>query len=527
MKLTKANIKKLSSKSWRMHNLYKIIDKDAKAIVFKPKPEQDSFMKNRAFRNLILKARQLGFTTLARIDFLDDALWNKNFTCVIIAHEEKAMESIFRGVRFTWEKFYEEFGQHLGFKADTSRANMLSFNNGSVIKVALSSRGEAVQRLHVSEFGKICAKYPNKAEEIVTGAFPSVPPNGRITIESTAEGETGYFHDYFWDAWDRGEPQSKKQFKAFFFPWYLDGGYVESDNNIIVPQRFLDYQKQHNLTDDQIRWYYITWQDQKDLMKREYPTTPEEAFESSGVKVFNVDALNYQIKNHVTEGDKVGGWTFYEEYNPRHQYVIGADPSEGIGRDSSAAVVIDISWRENGRLIPKVVAVFCSNQVPPDIFAYELRRGGNIYGNCLIGVERNGNGLATLTQLKQIYSNLYTEMRKSSFEDKQTERLGFLTTAGSKSTIIFNLATTLNENDIIIPDGKTLRELRAYDEVHLKTIRYKDDVSKHLDRVMALAISWEMKNYLSPAPFNSGHQSEEHAYVTGVEDFDPYSTVEI
>ena len=40
-----------------------------------------------------------------------------------------------------------------------------------------SARSGTLQRLHVSEFGKICAQYPKKAREIVTGAFPAVGKN--------------------------------------------------------------------------------------------------------------------------------------------------------------------------------------------------------------------------------------------------------------------------------------------------------------------------------------------------------------
>ena len=68
-----------------MHNLYKIVDDDAKIVVFKPRAEQDSFMRNRTNRDIILKARQLGFTTLACIDFLDDCLWTRNLIPEIMA----------------------------------------------------------------------------------------------------------------------------------------------------------------------------------------------------------------------------------------------------------------------------------------------------------------------------------------------------------------------------------------------------------------------------------------------------------
>lgn len=54
--------------------------------------------------------------------------------------------------------------------------------------VSNSGRSGTHNRVHVSEFAKLCAKYPAKADEIITGTIPSVPANGRMDIESTAEG---------------------------------------------------------------------------------------------------------------------------------------------------------------------------------------------------------------------------------------------------------------------------------------------------------------------------------------------------
>jgi hypothetical protein len=527
MKLTAANKKKLASKEWRMNHLYKIVDKNGDVITFKLKPEQDSFMRNRTNRNIILKARQLGFTTLACIDFLDDCLFNQNINALIIAHKQDQLEVIFRRVQFAWENFYEDYGKALEFSADASRTNLLKFNTGSLIRVALSGRGDTLHRLHVSEYGKICAQYPLKAVEVKTGAFPAVPDSGRITIESTAEGEVGDFHDMFWEAWNQKEVYSTKQYKAFFFPWWLTAEYSEPSTSIIVPPtekfgdvvfNFKDLQDRYNLTDAQLRWYYLTAKEQKNEMKREYPSSPEEAFESSADKFFDGNILESHRARYAEAGESTGSWTIYSSYNPMHMYVMGADPAEGVGKDSSVAHVIDISHREHGRIVPKVVAVFEDNRLPPDVFAHELKRGGLMYGACLIGVERNGNGLATLTQLKQMYSNLYTEYRRSELVDRPTARLGFTTTSGSKSMILHNLATALREDGIIIPDEPTLQELRRYDSRHLKTLKFDPDLTHHLDRVMSIAIAYEMLQHAGM----SDEVWDESAYDY---DFDPHAGI--
>lgn len=66
-------------------------------------------------------------------------------------------------------------------------ADTLTFGNNSSLRVSTSMRSGTLQLLHVSEFGKICAQYPDKAREIVTGALNTVEAGQFVVIESTAE----------------------------------------------------------------------------------------------------------------------------------------------------------------------------------------------------------------------------------------------------------------------------------------------------------------------------------------------------
>ncbi len=75
--------------------------------------------------------------------------------------------------------------------------NMYAFSNGSTIGVSTGYRGDTLQSLHVSELGKISRKYPDRALEIKTGAFPAASgKSSTITVESTAEGKQGDFYEY-------------------------------------------------------------------------------------------------------------------------------------------------------------------------------------------------------------------------------------------------------------------------------------------------------------------------------------------
>ena len=186
--------KRLKDKLWRLNNLYHITDKNGRKVKFKMNAEQLEYYECEHNRNIILKARQLGFTTEMCIIQLDSAIFEGK-KCALIAHTLHDAKRLFREkVQFAYNNLPDVFKMMNPLENETKEE--LVFNRGGSITVSTSFRGGTLQRLHVSEFGKICAKYPDKAREIVTGAFEAVPLNGKITLESTAEGRQGYFFEY-------------------------------------------------------------------------------------------------------------------------------------------------------------------------------------------------------------------------------------------------------------------------------------------------------------------------------------------
>lgn len=496
----------LKQVSWRVENLYKIVDKNGRLSVFRPNPFQIQFQETRARRNIILKARQLGFTTQACIEMLDACLFNTDFNAVIIAQDLDSLKRIFQKVKVAWDNFNPMLKAALGLKAVAESGSEMRWNNGSRIAVTLSSRSDTVHWLHISEFGKICKKFPLKAQEIITGALPSVPSTGRITIESTAEGEDGAFYDMFWDAWERGvDPRTPEEFKAFFFPWHLDKTY-QSQAQIEVPKDLKEYQSLHNLTIMQIVWYYVQKRQYKELMMQEYPTTPEEAFLSSGRKIFSAQAVALRtqlIKKLRESGDwqepvREGDWVYFAPYKRGHRYGIGVDVGGGVGLDHSAIVIIDFSTA-----VPSIVARYKSNRISPEMLPYEIVAGATRYGNPIVAVERNNMGHTTLTILRDMYHNLYTEVVKDRLTDKTTERLGFLTTRTSKARIIFNFKRAfeiVSEDEaweIDVPDEVLLREARKFDHEDLNVLSSKtnEETTRHFDVLIAACIAYEMGEY--------------------------------
>lgn len=292
-------------KWFRLNCFYYIKDKNGLKIKFRPNKEQRKYYIEGHKRDVILKARQLGFTTFKMISNLDTCLFKKNFSAGVICHSLEDAKDIFRNkIKFAYEslkvasinKIFAELHKAGHFQnlftlplPLTDKNGAYIFSNGSSIRVGTSYRGGTLQDLHVSEFGKICRKYPDKAEEIVTGAFEAVAIDGEITIESTAEGRDGRFYTTCQEAKKLGElgkEPSRLEFKLHFFGWWENPGYT-TDEGIDIPPRLADYfdelKVKHGieLTEGQKKWYSAKEKTQADKMKQEYPSTPEEAFAQS------------------------------------------------------------------------------------------------------------------------------------------------------------------------------------------------------------------------------------------------------
>ena len=233
------------SRWWRLNNLYYVMGKDNKPVKFRMWPEQEQYYRGMHTRNLILKARQRGFTTFVLILMLDAAMF-EGAKCALIAHTGPDAKRLFREkVKFAYDKL-----PHLIKAANPLTYNSVSelvFKRGGSINVSNSFRGGTLKYLHISEFGKICAKFPDKAQEIITGALEAVSKESFATIESTAEGRGGYFYDFCQDgmrAMNTGKRLAAMDWKFFFFSWYEAEEYQSSEEDIAathIPDRLVRY----------------------------------------------------------------------------------------------------------------------------------------------------------------------------------------------------------------------------------------------------------------------------------------------
>ncbi len=282
---------RLSDRWWRLNNLYYIINKFGKRVLFRPNSDQTKLYDNMWYMNLVLKARQRGFTTLIDILGLDLCLWNPDQEAGIIAHNREDVSKIFRRkILYPYENLPDRIKD---FRSTTAKSeSRIGFDNNSILSVGTSMRSGTLQFLHVSEFGKICARFPEKAREIVTGAFEAVHTQTKeslMFVESTAEGRAGYFYDYCKEAQDRdkgGREPTPQEFAFHFFPWWDNDENCQEEQVPIVSDMVTYFEELEakigrKLTLPQRHWYITKWARLGDDMKRENPATPEEAFESA------------------------------------------------------------------------------------------------------------------------------------------------------------------------------------------------------------------------------------------------------
>jgi hypothetical protein len=192
--LLRKAVDQFSDRRWRLANLYYITDERGHRVLFQMNQAQEHLFNEMHYQNVILKARQLGFTTFIQLFILDAAVFNSNIRCGTIAHTLNDAQTIFRDkVRYPYDNLPEGIRAVVPTVKDSASELLLA--NNSAIRVGTSLRSGTLQYLHVSEYGKLCAKYPEKAREVRTGALNTVHSGQIVFIESTAEGQEGHYFE--------------------------------------------------------------------------------------------------------------------------------------------------------------------------------------------------------------------------------------------------------------------------------------------------------------------------------------------
>ncbi len=282
---------------WRINNLYRIIDRNSSSIKFQLNPVQENVLENMHERNLILKARQLGMSTFAVIYLLDQVLFTENLHAGIVSYSLEHAQHIFkRIIGHALDTLPKEIKTMAGITQRSARE--ITFNNGSSLRVDTTLRGGSYPLVLISEFGKTCARNPQKAEEVITGTLQAVPRNGTVIIESTGEGNEGFFAEMVIDAARRGNDDlTSLDYKLFFYNWLEESSYQleeEVKYDYTLSDYFEKIEKEigKKITNHQRYWYAKQAAILGDKVKQEFPSTVSEAFLTSTDAYYFAEAVN-------------------------------------------------------------------------------------------------------------------------------------------------------------------------------------------------------------------------------------------
>jgi len=541
-KLTKEELffyKLKHSRRWYIENFLYIRDKKARIVRFKlntaqmivMKQIEEDIVRGKPLRYIVLKARQMGLSTLFEGLIFQDTANNDNKNSLIIAHEDTASSNLFNMSKLYYEYIPDEIrpmkkysnGKILSFENPETDEKLKRENPGlrSKITIATAGAGEVgrsatIHNLHASEV----AFFPN-AKTTMLGLMQCVPdePNTLVVWESTANGVGDFFHD-MWQKAVRGE----NEFTPIFLPWFIDPLYSRPFFSQSEKQQFVeevtlqfrdnsgkmvntyeyDLMLKNNLTFEQLNWrkYTIANKCQGDemLFMQEYPSTAEEAFISTGRPKFSIKVLQkYQTlvrqpKRGYLVTDDVGNVNFlpdekgylsiWKEPEPGIFYAIGADVAEGLVQGDYSCGLVGNSETFN-------IDAMWHGHIDADLFGIELIKLAKYYNNAYLGVENNNHGLTTLSTIKrEEYWNLYFSKSYDRIADKLTQKLGWTTSLRTKPLMIDKLAEFIREMYLGIYSDLIIGEAFTY--VIEDNGKTNAQIGCNDDTIMALAITLQL-----------------------------------
>ena len=259
--------------NWRLNNLYRIVDKKSQLIPFRQNAIQARLNKSDAQYKIILKARQFGITTNEVLKMFDNTIFTRNVTNCILAHENDAVKKIFRIVRRAYKFLHPDFRPRLD-RGGGSKYEMYFPEINSLIYCDLESRGDTINWLHCSE-----AAFMDEERFISTSQ--AVPLNGKITLESTANGIGNFFYETWVD--------QENAFEKHFYPWFFHDEYkIEQDIDDLTTSEselcgFAKEKFEITISTNQIAYRRQKKKELKDKFIQEYPEDDNTCFLMSGL----------------------------------------------------------------------------------------------------------------------------------------------------------------------------------------------------------------------------------------------------
>lgn len=185
-------------------------------------------------------------------------------------------------------------------------------------------------------------------------------------------------------------------------------------------------------------------------------------------------------EQQIKSNQEKGALWIWREPMDGHEYIIGVDSAEGVGRDgdNSCFQIIDAISLEQ-------VAEFYSNLVPPHIFAQIINQIGIYYNTATIVVENNAIGGAVLNCLINdiAYENIYYEHKKG-----LANKPGIKINASNRPLLLESMQHRLTNGTAKINSPRLINELKTFIFVPQRK-RAEAIKGKHDDAIMAFCIA--------------------------------------
>jgi hypothetical protein len=404
--------------------------------------------------------RQVGKTTGVVGYLLHKLLFNENFSCAVLANKESQSIEILSRMQLAYEWLPKWLQQGI---VEWNKKYIELENGSKCLAGATSSsaiRGRSFNLIYLDEFAFVPR---NLQDQFFASVFPTISSGAttKVLITSTPNGM-----DLFHKLWIESE-QGKNNFSRVDVHW--------SD----VPGRDQAW------ADEMIR------NTSRDQFRQEFEC---EFLGSSNTLIHPAVLSKLVWFDPIKEAHDV---KIYKEPIEDHSYAMTVDVSEGLGQDSSAFTVIDIS------VMPyEVVATYDNNMMQELMYPTLLANVGRYYNTAAILVEINtGSQVVNILQQDLEYENIVvtkTSGRKgvmlSGVGGSMQSRLGIKTTPITKRSGCSNLKSIIEQNQIVLHDYKIIKQLSTY-VVDRNTYNAEDGY--HDDLVMCLVLfAWMVsQNY--------------------------------
>lgn len=497
-----------------IENYIKIRDKKGNVVPLKLNEPQlkyynvirKLYIERKPIRIIILKARQMGFSTETEGIIFKNVVTHHNYNAGIVAHKEDSTTNLFNMSK----RMLEYLPEDIKPEQKKSNAKELVFNNSegtgldSKIK-CMTAGGKGIGRsdtftaLHLSEL----AFWEGNKKETMTGLLQAVPntPDSMIIIESTANG-----YEYFKEMWDRAVA-GESDFYPLFIGWNELKEYSMPYTGFNLTQEERELKEQYNLTLEQLTWRRWCIQNNCsgdiEQFRQEYPICPEEAFLSTGHCYFNKQNIinriktapepivrgkftcfydGIRIRNQKFLEQEEGEIKIYEYPENRVPYVIGGDTA-GEGSDFFTAHVIN-------NITGKQVAVL-KQQYNEIEYVKQVYCLGMFYNCALIGLENNFSTYPTQKLMELNYPNQYVRKKEDKYNNKYEKSFGFKTTTITRPYILGQLQEIVHNSIDVIQDKETLREMLTF--IVNEKGKAEAETGYHDDLTMGIAITYNIR----------------------------------